>query len=72
MITFEVYQVDGGFGARIFDNENPFIIQEYHPDLPGWQRMSETEANEFANDKTIYFNNLLYPIEVTNADSSEQ
>ena len=45
-IKKEVYEIEAGkYGFRIYINDIPIIIQEFKPEVEGWQPMSEEEAN---------------------------
>lgn len=44
MITFQLFEVVGGFGYEVMDNGVAFIRQEFHPGVPGDQVMDESTA----------------------------
>jgi hypothetical protein len=46
MFTSEVYQVDTRWAYAILENGWPIIRQEYHPDKPGDEPMTQEEAEE--------------------------
>ncbi len=48
MFEYEIIQVDGGFGYTITDKGNPWIIQPYDSDQPGFAVMTEERAEQCA------------------------
>jgi hypothetical protein len=48
MFTPEVYQVDTRWAYAILENGWPIVRQEYHPDKPGHEPMTQAEAEECA------------------------
>jgi hypothetical protein len=44
MFTPEVYQVDTRWAYAILENGWPIVRQEYHPDKPGHEPMTQAEA----------------------------
>jgi hypothetical protein len=48
MFTPEVYQVDTRWAYAILENGLPIVRQEYHPDKPGHEPMTQAEAEECA------------------------
>jgi hypothetical protein len=49
MISKEVFQYETGFGYRILRDKVVVVTQRYKPCLPGFQLMTEKEANVLAD-----------------------
>jgi hypothetical protein len=47
--TKHVYEVDGHWQYTILQDGVPSIVQDYDPELPGYEPMSEERANEMAD-----------------------
>jgi hypothetical protein len=44
-----VYAVDGRWQYTIFQDGVPSVVQDFDPELPGFEPMSEARANELAD-----------------------
>lgn len=47
-LTYKVNKTEDGFAYTIFQDDNPWVIQPYEPQEPGFVPMSETRAIELA------------------------
>ncbi|GAV24822.1 hypothetical protein ciss_07550 [Carboxydothermus islandicus] len=62
-MQIEIFEIEGGFGYRIIDNErNIYIEQPFKPNVVGFQLMTKEEAEQIA---TEVVNELLKQIGAT-------
>lgn len=48
--TYEIYEVEGGFGYRILQCGNAIIVQDFNPYMSGFAPMTEEEAHLYGNE----------------------
>lgn len=54
----EIYKHKKGYGYKILKDGIPFIVQDFKPDVEGFQPMTEEEAKEYAEKLKNYYENL--------------
>ena len=48
MTTYELYEIDGGWGYRVLVDGSAVVDQPFKPEVQGFVRMTEAEAEALA------------------------